>query len=327
MSTSLLPAIQTQFNLYGFIIIIIFGFIGNSLIIILFSRHNAKSCSIYLICASITSNLMLLFVIPIDLYSMNYGNLNLRSIVFCKLRYYISHSLAQTSRYYTVLACIDRFALTKLKSNYQVLTKVSTAKYFMYAVVMIWHVIPIHIIIFTTISDGRCGQFGLYYILYYIYSIVFAGAIPLILMSVFGYLTYNNMAKLHGRIQSIDNSHRKRNIRKRDRELLVMVLGEIIVSFLTLFPYPFVLLEMAITSYIGMDKSIDQIRIENFITILASFLYLLNVASPFYIFVAISKTFRNDFKTFIKNICSRKFIYVKKTLNQTANVTEIKLYQ
>ncbi|CAF4295172.1 unnamed protein product, partial [Rotaria sp. Silwood2] len=130
----------------------------------------------------------------------------------------------------------------------------------------------------------------------------FVCLIPLILMSIFGYLTYYNMRKLHMRIQPRDLDRNKRNIRKRDQELLRMVLGDVFVNLLTLFPYSFVILETAITTYISMNKSIDHIRIENFITVITSFLYLSNFAAPFYIFFTISKSFRKDFIEFIQHI-------------------------
>ncbi|CAF3005157.1 unnamed protein product [Rotaria sp. Silwood2] len=157
-------------------------------------------------------------------------------------------------------------------------------------------------IIFIRINNGQCKQFGLYYILYYTYMLVFVCLIPLILMSIFGYLTYYNMRKLHMRIQPRDLDRNKRNIRKRDQELLRMVLGDVFVNLLTLFPYSFVILETAITTYISMNKSIDHIRIENFITVITSFLYLSNFAAPFYIFFTISKSFRKDFIEFIQHI-------------------------
>ncbi|CAF3348208.1 unnamed protein product [Rotaria sp. Silwood2] len=62
-------------------------------------------------------------------------------------------------------------------------------------------------------------------------------------------------------IQPMDLDRNKRNIRKRDQELLRMVLGDVFVNLLTLFPYSFVILETAITTYISMNKSIDHIRI------------------------------------------------------------------
>jgi len=113
--------------------------------------------------------------------------------------------------------------------------------------------------------------------------------IPIILMAVFDYLTYRNMRQLHLRIQSIDNHRRNITVQSRDRDLLKMVLTEVII---TIFLYPFILLEIAITTYMGVVKSIDHMQIENFIMTIATLLFFINVGSRFYIFFVISKIFK-----------------------------------
>jgi hypothetical protein len=57
--------------------------------------------------------------------------------------------------------------------------------------------------------------------------------IPIILMAVFGYLTYRNMRQLHLRIQPIDNHRRNITVQSRDRDLLKMVLAEVIVHLIS----------------------------------------------------------------------------------------------
>jgi len=161
-----------------------------------------------------------------------------------------------------------------------------------YYISFFWHIFPIHLPVLTTIINGRCSQFGLYYILYYVYIIIFVCFIPIILMTIFGYLTYRNMRQLHLRIQPIDNHRRNITVQSRDRDLLKMVLAEVIVHLITIFLYPLILLEIAITTYMGIVKSIDHIQIENFIMTIATLLFFINVGSRFYIFFVISKIFK-----------------------------------
>ncbi|CAF2241958.1 unnamed protein product [Rotaria magnacalcarata] len=121
-------------------------------------------------------------------------------------------------------------------------------------------------------------------------------------MSIFGYSTYRKMKLLHTCIQPMSSENSSVHVRKRDRELLKMVLGgEVAVNLATLFPYAFIILETAIKTYIGVNKSIDHIRIESFLLSIASFLHLLNSTSHFYIFSAISKAFRKDVKQLIQS--------------------------
>ncbi|CAF5130943.1 unnamed protein product, partial [Rotaria sp. Silwood1] len=116
----LLPGIQPELNRYGLSMIFILGIIGNSFIIILFRKYRQNSCSMYFFWASIINNLYLLFAIPPTLYSINYGDLNSRSLIYCKLRFYLTNTLGQSARYFTLLACIDRFILTTMIVRFQI---------------------------------------------------------------------------------------------------------------------------------------------------------------------------------------------------------------
>lgn len=320
MSTSLLPTIQTELNRYGLSIIFAFGIIGNCWFIILFGRHQQKSCSMYLLWSSVINNIYLILAIPPTLYSLDYGDLNSRSLIYCKLRFYLTNTLGQTARYYIILACIDRYIITVNNVRFRFFTKPSTARYFMLFIFLFWHIATIHTPVLTTIMNGRCSQFGLYYIIYYVYLTLFVGLIPLILLSIFGYLTYYNMRQLHLRIQPFENN-RQLAIQRRDRDLLIMVLFEVAVYIFTMLLYPFILLEIAVTTYMGIVKSTDRIRIENFIQTIASLLVFINIGSRFYIYFIISKPFRHDFQRFFKVLWNRVIKRNEPTTNERVLAT------
>ena len=69
MSTALLPVIQTELNRFGLASIFIFGVIGNCWILILFSQHRQKSCSMYLFWASMINNLCIMMKFSISMRS------------------------------------------------------------------------------------------------------------------------------------------------------------------------------------------------------------------------------------------------------------------
>jgi len=75
-----------------------------------------------------------------------------------------------------------------------------------------------------------------------------------------------------------------------------MVLAEAIVYVITIFPYLVVILEMAATNYMSMQKSIERIEMENFFLNVSFALVYLNCSTPFYTHLAVSKKFRKDFK-------------------------------
>lgn len=122
---------------------------------------------------------------------------------------------------------------------------------------------------------------------------------------MFDYLTYYNMRQLHLRIQPMDNNRGFLTVQRRDRDLLNMVLAEVIIHIITILLYPFILLEIAITTYLGTVKSTDHIRIENFIMTIATLLFFINVGSRFYIFFTISNAFRKDFQKFFNSLLDR----------------------
>ncbi|CAF2627461.1 unnamed protein product [Rotaria sp. Silwood2] len=169
MSTSVLPVIQTELNRYGLSIILILGIIGNSFIIILFRKYRQNSCSMYFFWASIINNLYLLFAIPPTLYSINYGDLNSRSLIYYKLRFYLTNTLGQSARYCIILACINRLILTTMNAYFQIFIQPTNARYLICIIFLFWHLFPIHILFSTTIINERCNQFLVYIIFYIIF--------------------------------------------------------------------------------------------------------------------------------------------------------------
>ncbi len=136
--------------------------------------------------------------------------------------------------------------------------------------------------------------------------------IPPILLGIFGYLSYRNMRQIKMRIQPIRNNtnHVNNLVRRRDRELLIIVISEVFIYVLTTTFYPLILLEMLISRYIISNKSIQYSQIENFIFPISFLLLFVNNSMPFYIYLLSSKSFRHDFKELIIN-------YYRKLRNPT----------
>ena len=78
-----------------------------------------------------------------------------------------------------------------------------------------------------------------------------------------------------------------------------MVLSEVIVYVLTTLPYPFIILQVALTSYMRINKNTERLQIESFISSIAGLLIYVNCAAPFYIYFIVSKAFRKDFREFL----------------------------
>jgi len=202
--------------------------------------------------------------------------------------------------------------ITNKSANLRALSTPKRAKRFVFIGILLWPLFVSHIAIMTTIINRQCGTFNIYSTIYTIYTIIFAGLISPILLGIFGYLSYRNMRQIKMRIQPILNNtnHVNNLVRRRDRELLIIVISEVFIYVLTTTFYPLILLEMMISRYIISNKSTQYSQIENFIFPISFLLLFVNNSMPFYIYLLSSKSFRHDFKELLIN-------YYRKLRNPT----------
>jgi hypothetical protein len=121
-------------------------------------------------------------------------------------------------------------------------------------------------------------------------------------MSVFGYWTYRNVRQLYARIRPAEtavNHQAITTVPRRDQDLLTMVLTEVLVYAATMFWYPFILLEIALTTYLDVRKSTERIQIEGLLYTIATLFLYINSAIAFYLYLIVSKPFRKDLKELI----------------------------
>ncbi|CAF1264792.1 unnamed protein product [Adineta steineri] len=296
MSTALLPVIQTQLVRFGTTVILFLGCFGNGYVVFLFIRHRKNACAMFLLSAAVMNIIYLVFSIPLTVYTYEYGDPSLYSMSLCKLRYYLFHVWGQMSRYFILLACIDRFALTHMNANMRALSQPHIARRWIVITTIFWHLFALHIVIMTTVKNGRCGYFDLYSTLNSIYVLIFVCLLPPVGMGIFGYLALLNMKRLHNRVQTTGTANASIVIHRQDRNLLVMVLAEVLIYVVTMSLYPAIILELAVTNPMATSKSLQQVQIENFILFIAQILIYINTSAPFYIYLTVSKTFRKDFK-------------------------------
>ncbi|CAF3136025.1 unnamed protein product [Rotaria sp. Silwood2] len=268
MSTSILSTIQNQLSFYGYLIPMVLGNVGNTFIVIRFTRQRNNACSVYLISSAIVNNIYLTFTGCAHLFPFYYGDQTTRALFLCKIHAYVPSVLGLITKTMIVFACIDRFMVTNKSASFRTFSTPKKAKYVIFVSILFWPLCCSHIGIMTTIINGQCGQFGIYSTIFTVYVIIFVGLIPPIILSLFGYLTYHNMRQRLLRIQSVVGNAIHANIsihRRRDRELLIIVIYEIFIYVITATPYPFILLEMMISRYMISNKSVQYLQIESFI--------------------------------------------------------------
>jgi hypothetical protein len=155
----------------------------------------------------------------------------------------------------------------------------------------------------TTVVYGQCTASGVYATVYSFYSLIFVSLIPTIASAIFGYLSYRNLRQLQNRVQPITQNTNNANIsiHRRDRDLLIIVIAEVVTYVVTTAIFPVIELEMMISGYVIPNKSSQYSQTEYFILSIAYFLLSVNSAACFYTYLISSKSFRREFKQIIMN--------------------------
>jgi len=298
MSSSILSTIETELNLYVYATLLILGNIGNVFIVIVFSRQRRNPCIIYLISSAVVNSVYLTFLGLAELFPFNYGDGSISALNFCRIFSYLVNVLGQIPKTMVTLACVDRFMITSERATLRAFSTLNRARWFIFFSIIFWLLFNIHVPINERIIDGQCTITGAYSIFYTFYAIIFISGIPVTILGIFGYLTYRNMRRMQLRVQPIIHNriHANHNIRRQDRDLLIMVISEVLLYIVTTIPFPLILLEMMISGYAISNKSIQYYQIEGFILTIAYLLLFLNASIPFYIYLISSKSFRRDFK-------------------------------
>lgn len=305
-----LRTIQDGLTRYGMTTYLIVGNIGLILNILFFSQrsHRHNPCSLYLassaICRCITLNVA---IIPI-IHALYHADSRNASDLSCKLQYYFRHAPNQMMRTFIMLACIDRYALCSMKRQIRAISQYSVALKLIPIVIIFWLGAASFIPALQAVIDGRCTRStSAYALAYTIYNVVTTGLIPPIFLSIFSFAVIQSLKKIRSRVQPMNSTANAQNIlRKADRDLIRMSLVEIITYLFTTTPYSISVIYSFAVSY--TIKSSNQEKIESFISYLAqSFLLHLNNALPFWILLLTLRSFRTEFKNFVREPRNKLF--------------------
>ncbi len=307
-----------QILTWSMLTFLLFGIIGNlcNCFVFLQKSLRSNSCSFYLLISSIANILALTFAITTSIYAIVQIDPITYSLIYCKLRVYIYHSLLMISRYVIIFACIDRACLSSRRVSIRNFSQIRISRIIGIITTIFWFIGPIHLPILSTIQSGSCIMPGIYNLIFGIYVFIFAGFIPPVLMSMFSLITLRN---LHSSRVRVHASHTQTNhlMRQRDIHLTRMLIAQVIVYVLTTTPYPLNTIYQAIT--ISIDKSINREIIESFVYfITGTFLLFINPTVSFYIYISTSKAFRGELKAACRNLWQKCF-YKQRNLSTIPN--------
>jgi hypothetical protein len=268
------------------------GVIGNLCNCIVFgkqSHHHQTSCSVYLLAVSIFSIIYLVWSVTQLLYTLDHIDPQIQSLVYCKMRLYGSHVTGQIVRYLIVLACIDRYCITKASVRIRSWSSVQMARKLILIMCLVWIVMGLHILIFMDIRSSVCSMFDFYKFFYAVYLCIVVSVLPHALMIIFGFLTIRNLHQRH-------TSHV--HLRQKDRDLMRMLVAEVTISLFTVMPYSVNLL-YSIATFNVVDKSAERLETEGFISFLGQFIITAHGVASFYVFIISSKPYRHEFTNII----------------------------
>lgn len=303
MWSATLANIQASLNLYGYSSLLVLGNIGNLLIAIAFSRHRQNACSNYLLVAAIMNNLYLTLHGFAQLFPRPFDGATADALVLCKLRLYLNNVFGQVAKTMIIFACVDRYLITSSRAHFRRFSTMKRSKRLILASILFWLVGCSHIGVMARVNLGQCGVYGTYALVYTSYVIAVAGLIPPLVLIVFAGLTYRNMRNMRARISSTASpANASTSLRRRDRELLVLVACELVLYVITTTPFPVMLAEFNISQLLIPTKSLLHLQIESFILYATLLLLFVNNAAPFYVYLVVSKSFRQESIQIIKNL-------------------------
>ena len=137
------------------------------------------------------------------------------------------------------------------------------------SLILIWPIIPIHMAVFVNNDSGRCRPSSSYALAFSIYLFIFIGILPPLLMITFGILAWQNLQFIRKRIAPLTNAHRVR-FHRSDRDLMLMLTGEVLVYIITTSLYPVNVLYGVITAPITAEKSDMRLAVESLVAFIIS---------------------------------------------------------
>ncbi|CAF1466372.1 unnamed protein product [Adineta ricciae] len=266
------------------------------------SNYRRTPCALYILAMSFSGIWGLnISAVPI-IWGLDHPSPFLYNQVSCGIFFYFRHSLNQMLRTFFVLVCADRYACCSDRPKIRAFSQYKVAIRIIPAVWIFWFLVPIFPTLLRTLSNGVCdSKPGVYDIIYTVYIISTTGILPLIGMIVFGILMFNSLRKMRRRVLPNTASEPGTvNFRKRDRDMMKMLLIELIICTITLSPNTITHIYKSATTNEVRTK--DRQQIETFFYFLSRLflLYLANTYS-FWVYILISKTYRTELKNlFIK---------------------------
>jgi hypothetical protein len=244
------------------------------------------------------------------------------NIVLCKIRFYVSFLFSSVPPTILILASIDRLLI----SSQNVDTRLYSSKRLAYFSISIstffWIVFNFHILIKVNIQESSPSVFICYYDsskiyrAFVYYSLVVINVLFCFLMIILSMFAFKNVR--HIRIVSQQQRNQIRTMKKKDFQLLRCLFAHDIVFIIcSLWLYAY---------YVYSAVTKDQIQtpieevINSFLNYLFLFIYNISYCVSFFIFICVSRAFRQELKRMIYKMFGKDLMRLPEEENKQENV-------
>ena len=232
----------------------------------------------------------------------------------CKIEAYLMNASLQMSRYFVLVACVDRYALCSRNARLRNFCHVRIARrYVIPSIIFLWLVIPLHVPIYSTMINQSCTLTDFAAVYHTFYGILMIGLIPPVLMCIFTILIFHNL-KLRQRRRQIQPFFLASNIRAmnqnrrsklKDQQVLAMLAILVVAYIISSTPYTTIRLYVILKSKIDAHSLIESDPTTTFVFFLTDILRFVCPFISFYLFISISHLYRKEMRSMFFDIHRR----------------------
>ncbi len=287
------------------------GNIGNVLSALIFLKKSWRKnvCVFYLNvclvfnCLYINSSMIaFIFIFGFNINVIAYN------VVLCKIHFYLTSLLSTLLPNVLILASIDRLLISSQNVDTRLYSSKRLAYFSISISTFIWIIFNFHLLIKVNIQELGNSQFNCYYDLSNIY-LAFASYSSLIcicllslIMIILAMFAFKNVRH----IRTIPRQQQRGQIRimtKKDFQLLRCLFVQDIIYIIFSMGSSIYTVYQATT--IGRSQTQLELTISQFVNNITNFLHDIPYCASFFIFVFVSKAFRNEVKRMIYKIVGK----------------------
>ena len=290
MSTvSIIKTMILDLYRYVGIPVLAFGSLGNMLNIVIFTRPQLvkNPCSTYFFWSSVAGCGVLFCGLFSRILSDGFGlDPSSYNLAFCRCRYFMLHSTMVLPSWFTILAGVDRYCVSSRNAHRRQLSNLRCSRLLVgFTTVLVFalysHVFGLFVIEQLKNGQSCYAQAGGYRIFYDFFYFATFSFTPPIVMSIVGLATLHNVRQTHARIGTTEvNNQTSGQLKKRDRQLVKMLLVQVVVTVSLTSPLAVQKLYSTFTQNLVKDSY--SVAVESLVTHVVRVLAFTNSAASFY---------------------------------------------